>query len=182
MALTELGFDRPMYDEILENQIARAKTLFGNDIDQFGRRSRLRCGFGRRSRLNSLLRGLRHSRAFSLLRSLRGFRSVLRLSACRKAYSQDQRNDQYYDSLHLSHLSASKTFVLRACTSQICAYCTYFTACPFIFQVLKEAYKEAKAPRSRFAARASGTVFPLLIAEKSGKISGSILTQLKETF
>lgn len=33
MALTELGFNRPLYNEILDNQIARAKTLFGNDID-----------------------------------------------------------------------------------------------------------------------------------------------------
>lgn len=33
MALTELGFNRPLYNEILDNQISRAKTLFGNDID-----------------------------------------------------------------------------------------------------------------------------------------------------
>ena len=33
MALTELGFERPTYDEILENQINRAKTLFGDTID-----------------------------------------------------------------------------------------------------------------------------------------------------
>ena len=33
MALTELGFNRPLYDEILENQIERAKALFGDDID-----------------------------------------------------------------------------------------------------------------------------------------------------
>ena len=33
MALTELGFERPTYEEILENQINRAKTLFGDTID-----------------------------------------------------------------------------------------------------------------------------------------------------
>ncbi len=33
MALTDLGFERPTYDEILENQINRAKTLFGDTID-----------------------------------------------------------------------------------------------------------------------------------------------------
>lgn len=33
MALTELGFQRPTYDEILEEQEARAKTLFGETID-----------------------------------------------------------------------------------------------------------------------------------------------------
>ncbi len=33
MALTELGFNRPTYDEILEAQIDRAKVLFGEDID-----------------------------------------------------------------------------------------------------------------------------------------------------
>lgn len=33
MALTELGFERPTYDEILENQINRAKELFGDTID-----------------------------------------------------------------------------------------------------------------------------------------------------
>lgn len=33
MALTELGFKRPTYDEILEEQINRAKTLFGETID-----------------------------------------------------------------------------------------------------------------------------------------------------
>lgn len=33
MALTELGYERPTYDELLERQIERAKLLFGNDID-----------------------------------------------------------------------------------------------------------------------------------------------------
>lgn len=33
MALTEFGFERPTYDEILENQINRAKVLFGDTID-----------------------------------------------------------------------------------------------------------------------------------------------------
>lgn len=33
MALTELGFERPTYDEILEQQINRAKVLFGDTID-----------------------------------------------------------------------------------------------------------------------------------------------------
>lgn len=33
MALTEKGFDRPTYDDLLEAQIARAKNLFGDDID-----------------------------------------------------------------------------------------------------------------------------------------------------
>ena len=33
MVLNELGFQRPSYDEILEEQIARAKTLFGETID-----------------------------------------------------------------------------------------------------------------------------------------------------
>ncbi len=33
MALTELGFNRPTYDDILEQQEARAKTLFGETID-----------------------------------------------------------------------------------------------------------------------------------------------------
>ena len=33
MALTDLGFERPVYDEILEQQIERAKTLFGETID-----------------------------------------------------------------------------------------------------------------------------------------------------
>lgn len=33
MALTELGFNRPLYNDLLENQIARAKTLFGDGID-----------------------------------------------------------------------------------------------------------------------------------------------------
>ena len=33
MGLTELGFERPTYDDLLEAQIARAKELFGEDID-----------------------------------------------------------------------------------------------------------------------------------------------------
>lgn len=33
MGLTELGFERPTYDDLLEAQIARAKELFGDDID-----------------------------------------------------------------------------------------------------------------------------------------------------
>lgn len=33
MGLTDLGFDRPTYDELLEAQIERAKELFGEDID-----------------------------------------------------------------------------------------------------------------------------------------------------
>lgn len=33
MALTELGFERPTYDDLLEAQIDRAKELFGEDID-----------------------------------------------------------------------------------------------------------------------------------------------------
>ena len=33
MALTELGYERPTYDDILEAQIDRAKLLFGDDID-----------------------------------------------------------------------------------------------------------------------------------------------------
>lgn len=33
MALTELGYKRPTYDELLEAQIERAKLLFGEDID-----------------------------------------------------------------------------------------------------------------------------------------------------
>ena len=33
MALTEKGFNRPTYDELLDNQLNRAKQLFGEDID-----------------------------------------------------------------------------------------------------------------------------------------------------
>ena len=33
MPLTELGFERPTYDELLQKQIERAKLLFGDDID-----------------------------------------------------------------------------------------------------------------------------------------------------
>jgi uncharacterized phage protein gp47/JayE len=33
MALTELGFERPTFDDILDNQIDRAKELFGENID-----------------------------------------------------------------------------------------------------------------------------------------------------
>lgn len=33
MALTELGYERPTYDDLLEQQIERAKLLFGNDIE-----------------------------------------------------------------------------------------------------------------------------------------------------
>lgn len=33
MPLTDLGYERPTYDELLEMQIERAKLLFGNDID-----------------------------------------------------------------------------------------------------------------------------------------------------
>lgn len=33
MALTELGYERPTYDDLLEAQIERAKLLFGEDID-----------------------------------------------------------------------------------------------------------------------------------------------------
>ena len=33
MALTELGYERPTYDELLERQEERARALFGNDID-----------------------------------------------------------------------------------------------------------------------------------------------------
>lgn len=33
MALTELGFERPTYDDLLDTQIERAKLLFGEDID-----------------------------------------------------------------------------------------------------------------------------------------------------
>lgn len=33
MALTDLGFERPTYDDLLEAQIERAKLLFGEDID-----------------------------------------------------------------------------------------------------------------------------------------------------
>ena len=33
MALTNLGFNRPLYNEILDNQITRARTLFGDNID-----------------------------------------------------------------------------------------------------------------------------------------------------
>ena len=33
MALTETGFNRPTYDELLEQQLIRAKQLFGEDID-----------------------------------------------------------------------------------------------------------------------------------------------------
>lgn len=33
MALTDLGFERPTYDDLLEAQIDRAKELFGEDID-----------------------------------------------------------------------------------------------------------------------------------------------------
>ena len=33
MGITELGFERPNYDDLLEAQIDRAKELFGEDID-----------------------------------------------------------------------------------------------------------------------------------------------------
>lgn len=33
MAITELGYERPTYDDLLEAQIERAKLLFGEDID-----------------------------------------------------------------------------------------------------------------------------------------------------
>lgn len=33
MALTELGYERPTYDELLKRQEERARKLFGNDID-----------------------------------------------------------------------------------------------------------------------------------------------------
>lgn len=48
MGLTELGFERPNYDDILEAQIDRAKELFGEDIDTnestpLGKYIRLNC-------------------------------------------------------------------------------------------------------------------------------------------
>lgn len=48
MPLTEYGFERPTYEEILEGQIARAKLLFGEDIDTgenspLGKYIRLNC-------------------------------------------------------------------------------------------------------------------------------------------
>ena len=48
MPLTVNGFERLTYDEILENQIVRAKELFGDDIDTsesstFGKMLRLFC-------------------------------------------------------------------------------------------------------------------------------------------
>ena len=48
MGLTDLGFERPNYDDILEAQIDRAKELFGEDIDTnestpLGKYIRLNC-------------------------------------------------------------------------------------------------------------------------------------------
>ena len=48
MALTDLGFERPTYDDILEAQISRAKELFGEDIETddttpLGKYIRLNC-------------------------------------------------------------------------------------------------------------------------------------------
>lgn len=48
MPLTDLGFERPTYDEILEKQIERAKLLFGEDIETaentpLGKYIRLNC-------------------------------------------------------------------------------------------------------------------------------------------
>lgn len=48
MGLTELGFERPTYDDLLEAQITRAKELFGEDIDTsdatpLGKYIRLNC-------------------------------------------------------------------------------------------------------------------------------------------
>ena len=36
MVLTEKGFQRPTYDDLLAAQVARAKKLFGEDIDTSG--------------------------------------------------------------------------------------------------------------------------------------------------
>ena len=36
MVLTEKGFKRPTYDDLLATQITRAKELFGEDIDTSG--------------------------------------------------------------------------------------------------------------------------------------------------